>query len=411
MIKWIVGLMAPALLLLATGTLSAQEKQPPETIGVDQIPRVYGIHVVKPNQQTLRLATPMGLYQAEPAGEARLLSGVKGHVMAVTVHPRNPQWIYAGGHLDQKTSLGLMATRDGGKNWKQVAPNAAETDGFHILSISPANPKTLYGVSSDLRVSEDGGKTWKSIGPQPTGLIHFSASARSAKTIYAATRTGLMISRDQGKNWKTLKLPGEISTLAHITPKGKIFTFMVGQGLMVADESKLNFKLVSNNFSIHIPIRLAIDPGNPDRMYAATTTGGLITSGDGGKNWHGYEGMHRNDPGRIAKGKKLFDTYCQTCHGPNGTGQQNVPGFDPSNPPKIQAPALDESAHAWHHSDKALLSTILNGSTLKDSPMIAWKKVLSEDDAESILAWMKSTWTVKTLACQGARHMACMRHN
>ena len=51
---------------------------------------------------------------------------------------------------------------------------------------------------------------------------------------------------------------------------------------------------------------------------------------------------------------------------------------------------------------------ILNGSS-RNERMIAWKETLSRDDAEYLVAYIKSLWSFRSLACQGGRHMACMR--
>jgi len=39
--------------------------------------------------------------------------------------------------------------------------------------------------------------------------------------------------------------------------------------------------------------------------------------------------------------------------------------------------------------------------------MIAWQEVLNDDEIDDILAYLKSTWSLRSLACQGSRHMRC----
>jgi len=73
------------------------------------------------------------------------------------------------------------------------------------------------------------------------------------------------------------------------------------------------------------------------------------------------------------------------------------------------APALNASAHAWHHTDAALAEIIPEGSTRK-SRMEAWKKSgVSEEDAHNLVAYIKSSWTSRELDCQGPKHMHCMQ--
>jgi mono/diheme cytochrome c family protein len=71
------------------------------------------------------------------------------------------------------------------------------------------------------------------------------------------------------------------------------------------------------------------------------------------------------------------------------------------------APALDDSAHGWHHSDDGLVGTILNGSP-RNPRMMPFKELVSEDDARNLVAYIKSLWSFRSLACQGSRHMGCM---
>ena len=88
-----------------------------------------------------------------------------------------------------------------------------------------------------------------------------------------------------------------------------------------------------------------------------------------------------------------------------GEPPENLAGtdFDP-------APALDDSAHAWHHSDANLVQAILEGFEKQGGRMPGWKETLSGEQAEDIVAYFKSLWSFRSFACQGARHMACMAH-
>lgn len=106
-------------------------------------------------------------------------------------------------------------------------------------------------------------------------------------------------------------------------------------------------------------------------------------------------------PLAAALGETLYDTNCSACHGIKGSGVID----DQSR--TFLAPPLDESAHAWHHTDDVLADIILNGSP-NDPRMIAWKSKLSEDDAYAIVTYIKSLWSPRIKACQGPKHMMCM---
>ena len=75
----------------------------------------------------------------------------------------------------------------------------------------------------------------------------------------------------------------------------------------------------------------------------------------------------------------------------------------------IMAPALDESAHAWHHTDEALEKTILEGAP-RTSRMAAWNDAgLSTQDARDLIAYIKSLWTQRELDFQGPKRMQCIQ--
>lgn len=111
------------------------------------------------------------------------------------------------------------------------------------------------------------------------------------------------------------------------------------------------------------------------------------------------------DPRAAKRGAKLYATYCQSCHGKNGEGEPEIPASI-QQPGYFRAPAMDESEHAWHHSDEDLVKFILNGSP-RTKRMAAFKGVLTTNQARDIVAFIKSLWGPRILACQGPKHMSC----
>jgi len=113
------------------------------------------------------------------------------------------------------------------------------------------------------------------------------------------------------------------------------------------------------------------------------------------------------DTQAAARGAKLYKQYCESCHREGGVGEPVYP-WHRGKPDYFPAPALNDSQHAWHHSDEDLVKIILTGSP-RTSRMAAWKNVLSENDARNLVAYIKSLWSPRALACQGPRHMSCGR--
>jgi len=40
--------------------------------------------------------------------------------------------------------------------------------------------------------------------------------------------------------------------------------------------------------------------------------------------------------------------------------------------------------------------------------MLPFKDIMPEAEARNVVAYIKSLWNFRSLACQGARHMRCM---
>ena len=115
----------------------------------------------------------------------------------------------------------------------------------------------------------------------------------------------------------------------------------------------------------------------------------------------------RGSPEEEARGESLYVNYCQSCHGVEGVGEPPIPlGFRRLD--YILAMPLDETSHAWHHGDENLIQTILVGNRRSRQRMPAWQGVLSEEQARDIVAYLKTFWSDRILACQGPKHMSCM---
>lgn len=112
------------------------------------------------------------------------------------------------------------------------------------------------------------------------------------------------------------------------------------------------------------------------------------------------------DPKDVQKGLPLYETHCKKCHQANGVGQPALP-WGIRHPNYIPAMPLNESSHAWHHSDEQLQQRILEGIPRM---MPAFKQVLSPKQALYLVAYIKSLWSERIIACQGPKHMSCMQH-
>ena len=157
------------------------------------------------------------------------------------------------------------------------------------MTVSPADPQTIYGAYGELQVSHDAGKTWTVVGPLPDGLIDLAASAKDAGRLYAATEGGLSLSTDGGLTWTTV-LEGSPVSMIEVAPDGRLHAFVLGRGLLGSADDPLDFQTVSSAWGERFLLHLAVDPTNADRLFGATQEGVILASFDGGKNWKTFGG-------------------------------------------------------------------------------------------------------------------------
>ena len=106
---------------------------------------------------------------------------------------------------------------------------------------------------------------------------------------------------------------------------------------------------------------------------------------------------------RIAQGEALYGVRCASCHGKNLEGQPNWRAPLPNG--RMPAPPHDKTGYTWHHTDAALTGVTKLG--LKpfagdnyESDMPAFGTILSDEEIEAILVYIKSTWPEREQAYQ-----------
>lgn len=77
-------------------------------------------------------------------------------------------------------------------------------------------------------------------------------------------------------------------------------------------------------------------------------------------------------------GQALYKENCASCHGSRGEGHI-----------EMNAPALDDSEHAWHHADGQLIQIIRSGGF--NMPPVGAE--MSDAEIELIIAHIKNWWT------------------
>jgi photosystem II stability/assembly factor-like uncharacterized protein len=178
-------------------------------------------------------------------------------VSHLAVDPSDPQTLYAGvGCVDDDISLpgNVFKSTDGGAHWQMldgVSPDAPVTR----LALYPGDPQKVYALGyGGVFYSADGGATWDRVNETIKAAVHtffyeHAFAPDDPQTMYAGTYAGgILKSVDGGHNWF------EVNGLRH-------------QGTVLG-----------NSYGT------ALDPTDPDTMYA-TTIGGVFKTTDGGETW------------------------------------------------------------------------------------------------------------------------------
>lgn len=180
---------------------------PPGPDGSDKIPflRIGGMAVDPGDSRKIFVGTQSGLvrgFSYDPP-DWKYTGRDRSHISAYVMHPAAPHRMYISGRGGDGAVLGLTATNDAGVTWETISLKAEAQ--FDALTISPRDPRILYGWDSIVRVlrrSADGGVTWTSVStPDARGAISLAAHPADANTVFAGTESGLYRSVDAGQSW------------------------------------------------------------------------------------------------------------------------------------------------------------------------------------------------------------------
>jgi photosystem II stability/assembly factor-like uncharacterized protein len=278
------ALVAGVLIALLSSLSAAQAQRPlAELLGSTHI---HGLAVDRADPGRLLIATHHGLHALDvDAGTTAPVSDRRDDFMGFTAHPVEAGIVYASGHPAGGGNLGFIASKDSGKTWETLSAGADGPVDFHQMDVSKADASVIYGVYGGLQASRDGGRTWQRVGQVPDGLIDLAASARDADRLFAATQQGLAVSQDGGQTWQPDPSLRQPVSVIETTADGAVYAFMLGTGLIRAEEPSLDWQTLSNGFGDRYLLHLAVDPHNHDRLFASTQHNELMASRDGGRTW------------------------------------------------------------------------------------------------------------------------------
>lgn len=183
------------------------------------------------------------------------------------------------------------------QTWSPIGPDGGDA---RALTAIPGQPGTLYlgTTNSIIYESADEGASWHRLAKLDSSddlvIDHILVDPVNHSLMYAAAWRfdhpdgGLWVSQDAGKNWREIQgLHGQsIRAFAQAPSDHNILFAGTLQGVFRSDDAGVTWKQISppGSTEIHEVESLAIDPRNPDVVYAGTWHLPWKTR-DGGAHW------------------------------------------------------------------------------------------------------------------------------
>ena len=234
-----------------------------------------------------------GVHMSEDGGETwtELTNGLpEGNMgkIGLAISPLRPDVVYAAIELDRRTG-GVWRSETRGASWKKMSDAVGAGTGPHYyteLYASPHKFDRLYLVSNTSQVSEDGGETWRNINNEYKHVDDHAIAFRPDDPDYILVGSdgGLYESYDNEKSWRFIdNMP---VTQFYKVAVDDTEPFYLVYGGTQDNNSQGGPSRTDNMHGIRnsdwfITLfadghQSAVEPGNPDIMYAEWQEGNLV---------------------------------------------------------------------------------------------------------------------------------------
>lgn len=248
-----------------------------------------------------------------------------GSVLAIAVHPGNPDVVYAG-----TGEPGLFKTENGGRTW--VAINQGLSSRYvRSIAIDPRSPETVYVGTAGAAVfkSSNGGASWQSssAGMIPNDDIWaLSMDPTNSSILWAGSKwNGVYRSADAGATWVQMNTglnTRMVVTMAISDDGGTLYAGTVGEGVFRLDIP------VAPKVRLH-PASLTVTLGGTAGFSAAasgtpTPTVQWQVSKNGGLTWEDVSGATSTSYSVVPTATDSGRRYRAVFTNPNGTVASNA---------------------------------------------------------------------------------------
>jgi photosystem II stability/assembly factor-like uncharacterized protein len=291
-----------------------------------------------------------GVYKTTDGGDKWTNVGLKGtkYISRILVDPRNHNHVVVGALGDvfaDSQDRGVYVTEDGGKTWKQTL-FAGPRSGVSDLAMNVQNPNEIYagvwefrrqpwtftsgGDDDGLYKSTDGGATWtkltsRGLPPGPVGRIGLAVAPSDGKRVYALIESShgiLWRSDDAGGSWTMVsndtlvdQRPFYFTHIA-VDPKNPDRVYAVSEALSISTDGGKKFKAIAD--PVHVDFHaIWIAPNDPTRVIVGEDGGYALTL-DGGDNWFFSANLPIGQVYRVGLGNDNPYTVCAGLQDNNG---------------------------------------------------------------------------------------------
>lgn len=102
-------------------------------------------------------------------------------------------------------------------------------------------------------------------------------------------------------------------------------------------------------------------------------------------------------------GQRTYNTLCASCHGSNGEGQFPDAPYEPDVTGRYGAPPHNADGQLWQQDDDTIIKVIREGgmqNPLEYYVMPAMGSMLSDEEIQAVVAYIKTMWTEEQQATQ-----------
>lgn len=260
---------------------------------VSSIRDVHGLAIDVADSSKVWIASHTGLYLLKDDKDLYVVGDARDDYMGFSAHPTDPNTFYASGHPSRGGNLGFQKSTDAGRTWQKVSNGANGPVDFHAMAIGQVDPDIVYGYyRGQLQRSTNGGKDWQILDTnlQNAQIISLTTDPSEKDTVYAATTTGLLVSRNQGQAWTELSesLKDDVITNVAINPKNNQELLAYGQklGLAKSTDGGHTWNKVDTALASSPVMYISYDKNNSSTIYAINQSLEIYKTNDSASTWN-----------------------------------------------------------------------------------------------------------------------------